>query len=190
MHRLVDGRRLRNGRVADPAGVNHAHKKRRDVVEHDGDDHLVLPARNFENARNHAPDTARERARKERQNDTGKAREPREVAGQKRRHRAHQELALAAEVEHAAFIREARAKGREHQGRCFCKCRADTGLRAERALEEELDRNEWVRAERRHDNTANEEGQKDRQQRHKACAKCFFQFFHTAPPLTCRSWQG
>ena len=81
MHRLVDGRRLRNGRVADPAGVDDAHKKRRDVVEHDGDDHLVLPARNFENARDHAPDTARERARKERQNDTGKAREPRKVAG-------------------------------------------------------------------------------------------------------------
>ena len=47
MHRLVDGRRLRNGRVSNPAGVDDAHKKRRDVVEHDGDDHLVLPARDF-----------------------------------------------------------------------------------------------------------------------------------------------
>ena len=45
-------------------------------------------------------------------------------------------------------------------------------------------------AERRHDNTANEESQQDRQQRHEARAKRFFQFFHTAPPLTCRSWQG
>ena len=36
----------------------------------------------------------------------------------------------------------------------------------------------------------NEEGQQNRQQRHEARAKRFSQFFHTAPPLTCRSWQG
>ena len=128
MHRFVDGRRLGDGGVANPAGVDDAHEKRRHIVEHDGDDHFVLPARDLENARNHAPDAAGKRTGKQRQNDARNAGQTGEVAGEKRCHRAHQELPLAAEVKYAAFIREARAKSGEHERRRLGQRRADAGF--------------------------------------------------------------
>ena len=191
MDGVRDGGRLRHGGIADPAGVDDAHEEGRHVVEHDGDDHFVLPARDLENAGDHAPEAAGQHTRQQRQHDAAEAGRAREVARQECRDRAHEELALAAEVKHAALIREARAQSREHEGRGLGQRRADTGLGAERALEQIFDCEERIRAQRRHNNAADDERQKDRQQRHKERAEAFFQFFHiTLPPLTYRSWQG
>ena len=167
MYRIVDRGRLRHGGVADPAGVDHAHKQRRHIVEHDGDDHLVLPARDLQYARDHAPEAAGHRAGQQRQQNTAEAGQARKVAGQKRRDGAHQKLALTAEVEYAAAVREARAQCREHQGRRLGQRRADAGLRAERALEQVFDCEERIRAQRGHDDPANDKRQQDRKQRDK-----------------------
>ena len=109
MDRISDRRRLRNRRVADPAGIEDAHEQCRHIVEHDGDDHLILSARDFENARDHAPEAARQCARQQRQHDTAKPGHAGKITNQERRDGTHQELTLAAQVKHTAFIGKARA---------------------------------------------------------------------------------
>ena len=114
-----------------------------------------------------APEAAGHRAGQQRQQNAAEAGQARKVAGQKCRDGAHQKLALTAEVEYAAAVREARAQRREHQGRRLGQRRADAGLRAERALEQVFDCEERIRAQRGHDDPANDKRQQDRKQRDK-----------------------
>ena len=190
-HQLVHRWGLGHAGIAHPAGIQHAHEQRGHIVQHDGDDHLVLAAANLQQAGDHAPDTAGQRTGQQRQHHAEKAGD----AGKVRRNEcgdgAHQELTLTAQIEHAALIGKAGAQGGEHQGRGLGQGSADIGLGAEGALKQVLHCGEGVGAQRRHDDAANDEGQQNRQQRNDEAAKGTSQFFHiTAPPLICPSWRG
>ena len=189
LHQLGDGRSLWDVLISDPAGIEHAHKQCGHVVEHDGDDHLVLAAGDLQHTGDHAPDAAGQRTGQQRQQDAGKPGQATEVGRQERGDGAHQELALAAQIEHAALIGKAGAQRGEHQRSGLIQRGTDVGAGAEGALEQILHRLEGIGAQRRHDDAADQEGQQDRQQRHREAAQRAFELFHIHSPLTYRSWQ-
>ena len=174
LHQLGDGRSLGNTLIPDPAGVDHAHKQRGHIVQHDGDDHLVLTPGDLQYTGNQTPDTAGQRTGQQCQQDTGKTGQAAEVGRQERGDRAHQELTFAAQIEHAALIGKAGAQCGKHQRCGFVQCGADAGTGAKGALEQILHRHEGIGSQRRHNDAADEKGQQDRQQRNRETAQRAF----------------
>ena len=130
------------------------------------------------------PEAAGHRAGQQRQQNAAEAGQARKVAGQKCRDGAHQKLALTAEVEYAAAVREARAQRREHQGRRLGQRRADAGLRAERALEQVFDCEERIRAQRGHDDPPMTNASRIESSGTRKAPSDFFKFHTRAPSLS------
>jgi len=186
LHGVGDRGGLRDVLVAQPARVNDAHEKRRNVVEHDGNDHLVLSARDFEDAGDEAPQAARNCTGDEAEKDCREAGQPGLKGDQAGDDGAHDELALAAEVKHAALVGEARAERREDERRRLGERRAEVRGGAERTLPQVLERQQRIGAQNRHDDGADDKGEQDREQRHHEAGQRPFKFSHIPLPLFAR----
>ena len=165
LHQVIHRGGLWYAGVADPAGVQHAHKQGSYIVEHDGDDHLVLAAADLQQTGNHAPDTAGQRTGQQRQQHTGKAGNTGEIRRNECGDGTHKELAFTAQVEHTALVRETGTQRGEHQRCGLGKCSANIGLGAESSLEEVFHRVKGIGTQGRHNDTADHKGQDNGQQR-------------------------
>ena len=161
LHQVVHRGGLGHTGVADPAGVQHAHKQGSHIVEHDGDDHLILAAADLQQAGDHAPDTAGQRTGQPRQQHTGKAGNAGEIRRNECGDGTHEKLAFTAQVEHTALVREAGTQGGEHQRCGLGKCRANIGLGAESSLEEVLHRVKGIGTQGRHNDSQDNGQQRD-----------------------------
>ena len=196
-------RGLGDAAVPQPVGVDHAHKEGGHIVEHDGNDHLVLAPVDLQQAGDQGPQSAGQGSGGQAQNDAGQAADAALGSHQAAGHRAHDELALASQVEHAAAVGEAGAQAGEDQRRGPGQGGPHVPQAAEGPDPQRLERGEGVGPQGRHDHAADEEGKQHRQHRHRQIHEpgpahaasrgpggAFLCFLHLSPLLTCRPWPG
>ncbi|CAN3988752.1 CopG family transcriptional regulator, partial [Dysosmobacter welbionis] len=107
---LRHGLRLRNAAVPQPVGIYHAHEQRGHIVQHDGDNHFILATVDLQQAGNQGPEAASHGAAHQTQENGGQSFDPALGGNVAADDGAHQELALTAQVEHAAAVCKAGAQ--------------------------------------------------------------------------------
>ena len=190
---------LRQPLVGVDVLVEELHEVQGDVVEHDRRDHLVEPAGDLQEAREQRPQAAEHDAGDEGDEHGGHTREAEgdhDVGG---RGGAHDELALAAQVEDAALIREDRGERREDERAGALERLADLVDVAQRALQHGAVALDGVLAQARDDDRAHDEGKKDRDDRREdrehllallLGGELSFCVCHCSSPPTFRPWRA
>ena len=179
---------LGHAALPQPVGVHHAHEQGGHVVEHDGDDHFVLAPVDLEKARDQRPQAAGESPGDQAQDDGGETLDPALGGHVAAGHGADDELALAAQVEHAAAVGKAGAKAGEDQGRCPGQRGAHVAQVAEGAGPQGLQRRQGIGAQEGHDRAADGEGQQHGDHRHQHADQLVAVFHIRVSLLTCRPW--
>ena len=188
LHFVRHGHGLGDAALPKPVGIDDAHEEGRHVVEHDGDDHLVLPPVHLEEPRHRCPEAARDAARHDAEDYAGKARDTALSGHVAADDGAHEELALAAQVEHAAPVGEAGAEAGEDEGRGPGKGGAHAPLAAESPLPQGLQGRPGIGLQGRHDDATHQEGQQHRDERNQDAEESVF--VHSVAPLTFLPWPG
>src|SRR5439155_9008859 len=140
---------------------------KRDVVEHDGGDHLMRPEAGLEKTWHRRPDEAAEHPESQRQRDVDDARRAGQaVAGQHPEDRAEVELTLGADVEQAGAETQSHRQPQENIGSHGDQRLGEGARVGERALEERGEGGEGIRARDDHRHTSHYKTACDRDDRY------------------------